>query len=128
MQNNHMPGTLIRRYREMRNYSQKYVAGQMGISQNAYSKIENNVTQLTVQHIKQLSAILEISPLELLKDDFEIHKPLHIQQDEGNAQDVLNMLMHLRKRLEDKRKMKHNLYPVVVNLLHVVDSIIADIE
>jgi transcriptional regulator with XRE-family HTH domain len=50
-----MPGTVIRKYREMRNFSQKYVAAKLGISQNAYSKIENNITQLTVQHVKELS-------------------------------------------------------------------------
>jgi transcriptional regulator with XRE-family HTH domain len=56
-----MPGSIIREYRGMRNCSQEYVTGKMGISQNAYSKIENNITQLTVSHIRLISAILEVS-------------------------------------------------------------------
>lgn len=70
-----MPGSVIRKYRELRNYTQEYVAKQMNISQNAYSKIENNYTQLTVKHVRDLSRILEVSILDLLKSDFEIHKP-----------------------------------------------------
>jgi transcriptional regulator with XRE-family HTH domain len=73
-----MPGTVIRKYREMRNYSQKYVASQLGISQNAYSKIENNITQLTVHHVKQLAQILELPITDLLKDEFEIHRPMTV--------------------------------------------------
>jgi transcriptional regulator with XRE-family HTH domain len=51
----------------------------MSISQNAYSKIENNITQLTVRHIKLLSTILEAPITDLLNDDFEIHRPGNIQ-------------------------------------------------
>lgn len=42
--------------------------------QTAYSKIKNNVTQLTVHHIKQLSKILDVPLLDVLKDHFEIYK------------------------------------------------------
>ena len=70
-----MPGHIIKQYRELKNYSQKFVASRMGISQNAYSKIENNITQLTVHHVKELSRILEVPITDLLKDDFEIHRP-----------------------------------------------------
>lgn len=48
-----MPGTVIRKIREMKKLSQEEVARQMGISQNAYSKIESNQTQLTINHIKK---------------------------------------------------------------------------
>lgn len=73
-----MPGTVIRKIREMKKLSQEEVARQMGISQNAYSKIESNQTQLTINHIKKISKILDVSIFELLKDEFEIHKPLSI--------------------------------------------------
>ena len=85
-----MPGSIIRKYREMRNYSQEYVAGKMDISQNAYSKIENNITQLTVKHIRQISAILEVSVLDLLKDDFEIRTNAGIQMESVSKAALLN--------------------------------------
>ena len=77
-----MPGSSIRTNRESKNYTQEYVAKQMGISQNAYSKIENGYTQLTVSHLKEISRVLEVSLMDLLKDDFEIHKPNHSKIEE----------------------------------------------
>jgi transcriptional regulator with XRE-family HTH domain len=52
----------------------------MGISQNAYSKIENNITQLTVNHLKSISSTLDIPIIDLLKDDFEIRKPQFVEK------------------------------------------------
>ncbi|MFM2138061.1 MAG: hypothetical protein RJA57_368 [Bacteroidota bacterium] len=124
-----MPGSLIRRFREMHNYSQKYVASKMGISQNAYSKIENNITQLNVQHLKKISAILNVSVIDLLKDDFEIHKPLSLTKPgEVTLQDLLMHLMHLRKNLESKKRVKHDSYPVIASLLRTVDEIAAGVD
>jgi transcriptional regulator with XRE-family HTH domain len=75
-----MPGNIIKQYRELRNYSQEYVCQKMGISQNAYSKIENNITQLTVNHLKSISSTLDIPIIDLLKDDFEIRKPQFVEK------------------------------------------------
>ena len=71
-----MPQTLIRKVREQRNYTQDFVAKQMGISQNAYSKIENGYTQLTVKHIKDLSKILEVSLMKYISPTIFIQKVL----------------------------------------------------
>jgi transcriptional regulator with XRE-family HTH domain len=117
-----MPGTIIRRFREMHNYSQKYVASKMGISQNAYSKIENNITQLTIEHLKKLSVILDVSVMDLLKDDFEIHKPLHVNDR------VITLLVHLRKSMEGKKKSKHPLYPVIMSLLKTTEEIANNVD
>src|SRR3990170_8174780 len=100
-----MPGIVIKKYREMRNYSQKYVATKMGMSQNAYSKIENNITQLTVHHIKELSKILEIPVTDLLKDDFEIHKPFVIPKTVSKS-DLLAHVHTLQKIIQDKHATK----------------------
>lgn len=123
-----MPGTIIRRFREMHNYSQKYVALKMGISQNAYSKIENNITQLTVDHLKKLSQILDVSVFDLLRNDFEIHKPLHINDREITRHDIITLLVHLRKNLEEKKKEKHALYPIIFSLLKTTEEIGNNVE
>ncbi len=116
-----MPGHIIKRYREIKNFSQKYVAGKMGISQNAYSKIENNITQLTVHHINELSKIFDVPVTDFLKDDFEIHKPLTIPHNISKAE-LLDMLKTLQKKLEAKRTVKHDSYMVVMSLIVAADS------
>lgn len=123
-----MPGTTIRKYRELRNYTQEYVASQMGISQNAYSKIENNYTQLTVAHIKQLSKILEVGLLDLLKDDFEIHKPSHLQMESVEKDNLLILLNNISEKTESKHPQKHEFYPVVMALLQAVDNTLDNIN
>lgn len=122
-----MPGTVIRHYRALRSYSQKWVASQMKISQNAYSKIENNITGLTVHHIKQLSKILDVPVLDLLKDDFEIHKPVLLPK-VVHKEDLLKHLQILKQRVEDKAASKHDQYLVVMSLILAAENSINEVH
>ncbi|MBS1665298.1 MAG: helix-turn-helix transcriptional regulator [Bacteroidetes bacterium] len=63
-----MTGQKLRLLREYRNYSQVYIADQLGITQNAYSRIENNQTRLTADRLEKLAAILNVSLMELLSE------------------------------------------------------------
>jgi transcriptional regulator with XRE-family HTH domain len=123
-----MPGTVIRKFREMRNYSQEYVAGKMGISQNAYSKIENNITQLTVSHVRQISAILEVSIMDLLKDDFEIRQGAGMQMESITREALLHNFDQVRKKIESKSPEKHEFYPVIMALLQSVDMTLGNVH
>jgi transcriptional regulator with XRE-family HTH domain len=117
-----MPGSIIRQYRELRNYSQDYVAKKMGISQNAYSKIENNITQLTVKHIKLLSGILEAPVTDLLKDEFEIHRPGNIQMESITRESLLQAVEQVKGKIAEKPFQKHEFFPVVMSLLQTIDN------
>ena len=75
-----MPGSIIRTLRENRGLKQEEVARQMGISQSAYSKIENAQTEVTVKHCKILSRIFGVNVYDFFPDDFEITR--HRQGDE----------------------------------------------
>ena len=123
-----MPGTVIKQMREMRNYSQQYVAKKMGISQNAYSKIENNITQLTVTHVKQISEILDVPILDLLKDEFEIHRPHHLRSDKVSQKNVVMMLHDLQFSIKLKRNEEHELYAVILALLQTASYVSEGIE
>jgi transcriptional regulator with XRE-family HTH domain len=123
-----MPGTTIRKFREYRNYSQDYVARKMGISQNAYSKIENNITQLTVNHVKTISQVLDVPVIDLLSDDFEIHAPASIQAESITKEALLMALNNLQTRLEDKKHTKHEFYPVIMALLQTLDTTLENVQ
>lgn len=96
----------------------------MGISQNAYSKIENNVTQLTVHHVRQLSKILDVSIMDLLNDDFEIHKPVPLPSSVQKA-DVLEHLDLLRQQMETKAAEDEH-YLVALSLIIAAENAIAE--
>lgn len=57
----------IRKLRENKKFSQEYLAKKIGISQNAYSKIELGYSKITVDRLIHISHILEVNPTELLE-------------------------------------------------------------
>lgn len=123
-----MPGTLIKKIREQKKITQEEVARQMGISQNAYSKIENNITQLTINHVKQISTALDVSPLELLRGDFEVHKPLSLHAQSITKQNILMNLDMLREKINLIQMERHELYPILMYELQAADNILSHIE
>ena len=122
-----MPGTIIRNYRELKNFSQKYIAKEMGISQNAYSKIENNITQLTVHHLKQLSKILNVPVIDLLKEEFEIHKPVHISKTVSKTE-LLTRVELLHKNISSKHVQKSDGYVLAMSLIIATENSISFIH
>jgi transcriptional regulator with XRE-family HTH domain len=57
----------IRSRREAMNFTQAYVAGKLGISQNAYSKIESGQTNFTLKRFYEIVHILEANVLEFMQ-------------------------------------------------------------
>jgi transcriptional regulator with XRE-family HTH domain len=63
------PEIKIKQLRELKNFTQEHVATQLGLTTRAYSKIEAGETQLTINRLNEISAILGIDPLEVLGFD-----------------------------------------------------------
>lgn len=59
-------GEKIRQKRVVKGYSQEYMAFELNISQNAYSKIEREETELSVKRLFRIAEILGISVFDLL--------------------------------------------------------------
>lgn len=123
-----MPGTLIKKVREQKKISQEEVARRIGMSQNAYSKIENNITQLTINHVKQISVVLEVSPLELIRGDFEVHKPLSLQAQSVTKDTILLNLDALREKIDRIHVERHELYPILMYEIQALHHILSHID
>lgn len=63
------PQIKIKQIRELKNFTQDYMAQQLGLSTRAYSKIETGETQLTINRLNEISRILGITPIEALGFD-----------------------------------------------------------
>ena len=61
-----MYGGRIKYFRESANLTQEHVAEKLGITQGAYSQIENNQSKLSADMLKKVAAILGVSPLDIL--------------------------------------------------------------
>src|SRR5690606_20040247 len=59
----------IRNVRELKNFTQEYMAEKLGITQAGYSKIESGATKLSYSKLAEISKILSIEVEELLAFD-----------------------------------------------------------
>lgn len=55
----------LRKIRRVKDLTQEYIAFKLGISQKAYSDIEQGKTKMREDLLLKLSSILEISPFEI---------------------------------------------------------------
>lgn len=65
-------GENIRKIRELRGYSQDYMASRLSISQRSYSNIESDKSKLDKDTLNEISNVLEIDPVTLLTFDEKI--------------------------------------------------------
>ncbi|KPE51932.1 helix-turn-helix domain-containing protein [Chryseobacterium indologenes] len=58
-------GQNIRKIRRSKDFTQEYMAFEMGISQKAYSDIENSKVKINLEILTKISDILEIKPSDI---------------------------------------------------------------
>ena len=90
------PETKIKQIRELKNFTQEYVAQQLGLSTRAYSKIETGETQLTINRLNEISAILGVPPMEVL--GFDDKNIFNINHSTGN--NGYNNIMYPEKLIQ----------------------------
>lgn len=59
----------IKRFRESRSFTQEYMSEVLGLSQRAYSSIENGQTQLTVDKLLDIADTLKVSVSDIIGYD-----------------------------------------------------------
>ncbi|MBX3101666.1 MAG: helix-turn-helix transcriptional regulator [Bacteroidetes bacterium] len=111
-------GNKIRMVRELRGYSQEYMADRMGISQTSYSRLESEATDLTLSRLDQVANVLEINPMDLLAMEEKF-----IFQNNTNcgiaAYNHGSFTMNDIKSLEDKIKQLENRLTLQEELLAI---------
>ncbi len=56
----------IRKYREIKGFSQEYMAHQLNINQASYAKLENNSTKISIDRLFSISKLLDTDISEIL--------------------------------------------------------------
>lgn len=110
-------GDKIRKIRELKGYSQEYIAHSIGISQNAYSKLETGKTKLDFEKLSKIAVKLDIKPVNIITFDDHLIcnndiRPDNIEhfidqileklmlQYESRIEHLENEIVFLRKELE----------------------------
>ena len=98
----------LRIIREIRGYSQDYIANQLGISQNAYSKLERGETGIDEKKLEQISKVLNVSS-ETIKNFSEaiVFNNSHCNNGVGNyANYIVNPLEKIVELYENIIRLK----------------------
>ncbi|OXA85990.1 helix-turn-helix domain-containing protein [Flavobacterium hercynium] len=95
-------GDKIKSIRELKNYTQEYMAYQLGMTQAGYSKIEKGKTRVNVEKLQKLSVILDL-PVEAIINFESEHYFSHKQTNQSDNVPNNDTSFALMKRLyEDK--------------------------
>jgi len=63
---------IMRVLREANGYTQEYIASELGINQNTYSKLESGQTRLTVDRVKKLAELYKVNPEYFFSEELPI--------------------------------------------------------
>lgn len=62
-------GENIKKLRELKNFTQQYLADELGLSLSGYGKIERNQTELSITRLYKICEVLEVDLQTLLSFD-----------------------------------------------------------
>ncbi|MCD8528445.1 MAG: helix-turn-helix transcriptional regulator [Chitinophagales bacterium] len=98
-------GHKIRQIRTLKGLSQDNVASELGISQKAYSLIENNDTQLTPERKKKIAAIFGITEEDI--DHFDTDKIINQTNNDHSIGYVVENLQQTNLELIEALKKQY---------------------
>jgi len=102
----------LRDIRQRLGFSQEYLATKLGLSQQAYSKIENDPTTASLKRLMQIAEIFEISVVDMLEAEQSNHSSFKTSPELQNLSqpkatvcsqclhDFGNQISHLAKTIE----------------------------
>ena len=77
-------GAKIKRLRELKNFTQDFMAEQLQVSQSAYSKLEIGETEITYKRLAQIAEILQLKPEEIANfSESMVFNVMHNQNGNG---------------------------------------------
>lgn len=77
-------GSKIKKLRELKNFTQDFMADRLGISQGAYSRMELGESEITYGRLEKISEILEIKPEDIITfNESMVFNVMHNQTGNG---------------------------------------------
>jgi transcriptional regulator with XRE-family HTH domain len=112
-------GNNIRKLRELRNYTQQYLADQLELSLSGYGKIERNETDVSLGRLQQIADILGVDIHGILRfDDKHISNLSNNEVANGQVNNYYSGREELLERIiEQLRKENENLLSII-ELMH----------
>lgn len=96
----------IKHLREMRNFTQEYLAHELKISQRAYSSIENGHTQLSVERLMDIARVLQVSIGDIIGSE---HSNNYYNNFNNHSPNNKGNLIFQNDRFEEQRQLYERL-------------------
>lgn len=81
----------IRKYRELKGYSQEYMAHELDITQASYAKLENNSTKINVERLFTIAKVLEMDVADILELNKQTIYNQEFKENSVGHQEVQNL-------------------------------------
>lgn len=89
-------GKKIKQFRELRNFTQEFMASSLGLSQTGYGKIERDLTDLSINRLQQIAKVLDVDYKQILEfDEKNIFNLTH--------NNTANAIVHNQQYINDNR-------------------------
>jgi transcriptional regulator with XRE-family HTH domain len=111
----------IRMLREGIGFSQEYVANKLNITQQAYSKMEKNPKNATLERLQQLSEVLGVNINSIVGDD-DMYIQQNFHQQGGNVSTVMYVTGLADRERESFTQQISSLQKQVEVLTKIIDS------
>jgi transcriptional regulator with XRE-family HTH domain len=98
-------GENIRKIRDLKGFSQEYLANKLGVSQTAIHTIEASITKVTVGRLNKIAKILEVTPEQILEfsDSKIFNTPFSDNtSNNGNAVTYINVNFEKERQLYER--------------------------
>ncbi|CAD0007351.1 MULTISPECIES: helix-turn-helix transcriptional regulator [Flavobacterium] len=103
----------IRSIRELKNYTQEYMAVRLGITQAGYSKIEKGNAKMSFEKLEEIAAVFELSVENIISFETNLHITNTVKRNSMLSDNY--GLMNLNLLYQDK-------IMLLEKLLHKTDS------
>ena len=111
----------IRMLREGIGLSQEYVADKLNITQQAYSKMEKNPKNATLERLQQLSEVLGVKINSIVGDD-DMYVQQNFHQQGGNASTVMYITGLADRERESFHQQISNLQKQIEVLTKIIET------
>jgi transcriptional regulator with XRE-family HTH domain len=110
-------GHKIKKLRELKNYTQSYMASELGITQGAYSRIEVGETEISYGKLSKISSILDVPVDDIVS--FNENMIFNVSNNEvGNGYVVNNgITLQERKLYQDQIDLLKNQNEVLLRII-----------
>ncbi|MBX3103320.1 MAG: helix-turn-helix transcriptional regulator [Bacteroidetes bacterium] len=105
-----MVGEKIRQLRQLKGFSQEYMANMLEMSLSGYGKIERNETDVSFSRLQQISELLEVDIAELVSfDSSKIFHDSHHNEYKDNSQHQHEVIYYQTINNEEQKELYERL-------------------